>query len=685
MTLIAELQRRKVFKVGAAYLVVAWLAVQAASIAFPTFEAPLWALRVFILVALLGFPLALVMAWIFDVTPEGVRFDPSVNGTKRVLATATVLIALALVWYFRGQPSFHGDEHSPTTAAAPASGASALVASAKSIAVLPFENLSADKDNAFFADGIQDEILTGLAKVGGLKVISRTSTLRYDSKPPNLSAIARELGVANILEGSVQRVGNRVRVNVQLIDAPSDSHLWAETYDRDLADVFAVQSEIAQKIAESLKSTLTKDERAVLTTRPTDNPAAYEAYLKARALIFGSSSYDRKLVERTTESLDQAVTLDPKFALAWALLVQQHVWLYFSGFDSSAARLASAKTALERAEALAPDSPEVAMSRALYLYYGQLDFTAALAEMRKAQVGLPSDARVWYVSALLERRLGQWDAANADFAHARELSPNDFSVTSEYALVLFVQKRFAEALPLLEAALAMQPEDPSLLSMKVNCLWSLQDMAGATRMLDGLKSGSPIVLALRATNARYQRDFPRAEENLRLALAPGGDERTPMYFAGYIPAQVEWQLQLASLEQRHDPAAASRRYRQIKAMAETALSKPTATNVEVSWRLALAAANAGLGLREEAAAEALRAVALVPESRDALEGPTWTEYLARIYAMNDDAAHAVPLLAHLLQTKGSVFTPALLQMDPVWDPIRKDPGFQALLKEPGKP
>jgi hypothetical protein len=193
------------------------------------------------------------------------------------------------------------------------------------------------------------------------------------------------------------------------------------------------------------------------------------------------------------------------------------------------------------------------------------------------------------------------------------------------------------------------------------------------------------VLALRATNARYQRDFPRAEENLRLALAPGGDERTPMYFAGYIPAQVEWQLQLASLEQRHDPAAASRRYRQIKAMAETALSKPTATNVEVSWRLALAAANAGLGLREEAAAEALRAVALVPESRDALEGPTWTEYLARIYAMNDDAAHAVPLLAHLLQTKGSVFTPALLQMDPVWDPIRKDPGFQALLKEPGKP
>ena len=239
----AELKRRKVFKVGAAYLVAAWLVVQAASIGFPAFDAPPWVLRIFILVALLGFPIAVVMAWVFDLTPEGVKLDADTSGSKRLFAAATLLIVLALGWYFYGQPSFRkGDVTTPS------------IADKKSIAVLPFDNLSRDPDNAYFCEGVQDEILTRLAKVADLKVISRTSTQHFKSTPDNLPQIAKQLGVAHILEGSVQKAGDQVRVNVQLINALTDAHLWADTYDRKLTDIFAVESEIAKTIAETLQA-----------------------------------------------------------------------------------------------------------------------------------------------------------------------------------------------------------------------------------------------------------------------------------------------------------------------------------------------------------------------------------------------------------------------------------------------
>ena len=228
----AELKRRKVFRVGAAYLVAAWLVVQAASIGFPAFDAPPWVLRIFILVALLGFPIAVVMAWVFDLTPEGVKLDADPSGSKRLFAVAALLIVLALGWYFYGQPSYRkGDVTTPS------------IADKKSIAVLPFDNLSRDPDNAYFCEGVQDEILTRLAKVADLKVISRTSTQHFKSTPDNLPQIAKQLGVAHILEGSVQKAGEEVRVNVQLINALTDAHLWADTYDRKLTDIFAVESD----------------------------------------------------------------------------------------------------------------------------------------------------------------------------------------------------------------------------------------------------------------------------------------------------------------------------------------------------------------------------------------------------------------------------------------------------------
>ncbi len=309
----------------------------------------------------------------------------------------------------------------PDVTAAPSQTAVAIPA--KSVAVLPFENLSAEKDNAYFADGIQDEILTGLAKIGDLKVISRTSTQGYGSRPQNLAEIGRQLGVAHVLEGSVQKAGNRVRVNVQLIDAASDDHLWAETYDRTLEDVFAVETEVAQKIASSLQAQLTRDERAALTKKPTDNPAAYDAYLKARSLLLGSS-YDRVNTERILDSLESAVKLDPGFAEAWAQLSITNSWIYWSGFDPTPARLAAAKSALDRAAALEPGLPRVQKAHALYVYFGERDFAAALNIWRSLQQSLPNDDEVWYFTALLERRLGLFDAAVADFERARILNPN---------------------------------------------------------------------------------------------------------------------------------------------------------------------------------------------------------------------------------------------------------------------
>ena len=313
----AELKRRKVFRVGAAYLVAAWLVVQAASIGFPAFDAPPWALRIIILVALLGFPIAVVMAWVFDLTPEGVKLDADTSGSKRLFAVAALLIVLALGWYFYGQPSFRkGDVTTPS------------IADKKSIAVLPFDNLSRDPDNAYFCEGVQDEILTRLAKVADLKVISRTSTQHFKSTPDNLPQIAKQLGVAHILEGSVQKAGEQVRVNVQLINALTDAHLWADTYDRKLTDIFAVESEIAKTIAETLQARLTGSEKSSIAKTPTVNSEAYELYLKGRFFWNKRTGDD---LRRSVEYLKQAIAKDPGYALAYAGLADSYGLLRFYG------------------------------------------------------------------------------------------------------------------------------------------------------------------------------------------------------------------------------------------------------------------------------------------------------------------------------------------------------------------
>src|SRR5713101_2310063 len=353
----AELKRRNVYKVAIAYAVVAWLLMQIASQIFPFFEIPNWAVRLVVLLLVIGFPVAMILAWAFELTPEGIKRAEDVDLSKSVtrktgrkldfFIIAVLLLVIGILLFQR----FHRNVPSVTASLAE-----------KSIAVLPFENLSEDKANAYFADGIQEEILTRLAKIADLKVISRTSTQQYQSKPGNLSEIAKQLGVANILEGSVQKAADQVRVNVQLIQVASDSHLWADTYDRKLVDIFAVESEMAKAIADALQAKLTGGEQQALAAKPTNNAEAYDAYLRGLALEVRASSPTDS--EKVVGFYERAVQLDPAFALAWARLSRANAQVYFGGLDKTSARNDVAQRAFNTAQKLQPNSLETLLAQA---------------------------------------------------------------------------------------------------------------------------------------------------------------------------------------------------------------------------------------------------------------------------------------------------------------------------------
>lgn len=439
-----ELKRRKVFKVGAAYLVAAWLAVQAASIGFPAFDAPPWALRVFILVALLGFPSAVVMAWMFDVTPKGVKLDTSTSGSKRLFAVAALLIVLALGWYFYGQPSFRkGDAPTP------------VPTNPKSIAVLPFDNLSRDPDNAYFCEGVQDEILTRLAKVADLKVISRTSTQRFKSAPSDLRDIAKQLGVAHILEGSVQRAGDQVRVNVQLIHALTDVHLWADTFDRKLTDIFAVESEIAKTVADTLQAKLTGAEKTAMAQKPTENPEAYEFYLKGR---FFWNKRTAAGLERAIDYFNQAIAKDANYALAYSGLADSYLLLSVYGAASPRDSIPQAKAAARKALDLDNLLPEAHASWARVLCAYDFAFDQAIAEFERAIELNPNYATAhhWFSNSALSP-LGDFERAFVEGKRSVELDPLSMINNADLGNTYFYGRRYDEALSPAKKAIEIDP------------------------------------------------------------------------------------------------------------------------------------------------------------------------------------------------------------------------------------
>jgi len=507
MSLIAELKRRKVFKVGAAYLVVAWLAVQAASIGFPAFDAPPWVLRVFILVALLGFPVALVLAWSFDLTAEGVKVDGSAQGGKRMLAIAAALVLLALGWYFTGQPAFRRGDFAPAPA-------NAAQISQKSIAVLPFENLSHDPDNAYFAQGIQDEILTRLAKIGDLKVISRTSTEKYKSAPDNLRQIAAQLGVANILEGSVQKANDHVRVNVQLINALTDAHLWADIYDRKLTDIFAVESDVATNIAGRLQAKLTGSEQRAVSARPTDNPEAYQLYLRGRFFWSKRTGDD---LQKSIGYFEQAIARDPNYALAYAALAQAQ--LLMPGYNGGSPKEwfpqaeAAAKKALLLDETSSDAHAALGMVKQLY----DFDSPGAIAEFERAIALNPNDgdAHHWFANHALAAT-GKIDREIAEMKRALELDPLALIFNANLGQAYIYARRYDDAIAQLRKTVEMD-----------NGFYFGHIMLGQALEL----GGHPADAMIEYRKALAQNDDPFAKALLghALAVAGQGDEARQLF------------------------------------------------------------------------------------------------------------------------------------------------------------
>jgi TolB-like protein/Tfp pilus assembly protein PilF len=413
-----ELKRRNVYKVAVAYAVVAWLLIQVATQVFPFFEIPNWAIRLVVLLLALGFPIALILAWAFELTSEGIKraedVTPNESRAKRTgsqFGIVIVIVALLAGGLFAYQLLSHKGVV-PTASAPP---------DKKSVAVLPFENLSLDKENAFFAQGIQDEIITTLSKISDLRVISRTSTARYQSKPENLSQIASELGVANLLEGSVQKSGGRVHINVQLIRAETDSHLWAQSYDRDLTDIFTVEGEVAKNIADSLRATLSAQEKERIETKPTDNADAYVLYLRARQYQTRPDTFLQDF-QSASQLFEQAIALDPDFALAHARLsvVTSSIYHWFQPTDATKQKAyAEAMESLR----LQPNLGEGHMALGLYFYYEEADYDRAMHELDLAARANPNDGDVSLFAAAVKRRRGNWNEAIAAYKHAEEIDP----------------------------------------------------------------------------------------------------------------------------------------------------------------------------------------------------------------------------------------------------------------------
>jgi TolB-like protein len=695
MNLIAELKRRNVIRMAGLYLVGAWLIVQVAGTVLPMFGVSALVVRSIVIVLVIGFLPAMIVAWIFELTPDGLKRDADVTPqdsiapqTARRMNRLILIVAVVAIGYFVFDKFVLAPRRDATLVTQTTAHITAEISAehakgnTRSIAVLPFENLSAEKENAYFADGIQDEILTSLAKIGDLKVISRTSTQRYASRPDNIAEIAKQLDVANILEGSVQKSGNRVRINVQLIRADTDSHLWAETYDRSLDDIFAVQSEVAEKIALSLTANLTHDEREALAQTPTKNPAAYTGYLKARALNTGVV-VSRVQADAILDAYRDAVKLDPDFALAWAELAREDIRTHWVGFDPSGALRKEGENALARAQQLAPDLPQTRLAQAVFLYYIQLDYAGALTAMKAVNKALPGYADAWLFSGFLSRRLGLWEESATDLERARVLAPNDASIAYHLGVNYVSMRQCTRAMPLLDASLKLQADNPAALWVKLQCAWVDADLVRADRMLADQPLDTSSYTALRAMQALFKHDYAQASELYRRAIAGAGDIHIDSDFNGYVPVVVNWRLLLALSEQRAGKAAAAHTlYSQVKVTATSALAgKPDNPYVEAGWHAALGLALAGLGEHQPATEQASLVTALVPESKDALEGPAWADYVARIYALNGDATRAIPLLQHLMQTKSSVLGSGYLQLDPAWDPIRHDPRFEALLKK----
>jgi len=682
-TFFTELKRRKVYRVAVAYAIVAWLLIQAASILFPTFEAPLWVMKVFVTAVILGFPVALILAWAFELTPEGIRraeeVAPRESKTPKagrkwtaIIVAAAVLAAALLAFQFTRT-------RSSATAELPKQ--SAPTASVdKSVAVLPFENLSSDKENAFFAQGIQDEIITTLSKISGLRVISRTSTAHYESAPQNLSEIARQLHVSNVLEGSVQKAGEKVHINVQLIQADNDAHLWAQSYNRELTDIFGVEAEVAKSIADSLQATLSPQEKARVEAKPTTNADAYVLYLRARDYQMRPDNLLQDF--RSAMNLyDQAIKMDPNFALAHARLSAVMSMIYH-WFEPTQEVKETARREADESLRLQPDLGEGHLALGLYFYYEENNYEEALRELNLAAKALPNDGDVGLYIAAVQRRQGHFAEAIAAYQKAEAIDPRNSVTLYDAAQTYFAIRDWPNAVKGMDRVLALAPDS---LNVKIQRAYMEFFWKGSTAPIKAvLESFAPnldpdgIVTFSRWDVALMDRDPDSAERALTSArvenfVAPTGVPLPKSYLAGCV-ALI-----------RNDAARAQQEFETARPMLEQVVMKSPQDGIrhaQLGFLYAL------MGRQDDGLREGQRGAELTSVSKDIINAGTVQGFLALIYARNGDADHAIQLLERLLTTPFAVnycddsITLSDLRQRWEWDPLRNDPRFQKILASP---
>ena len=652
-----ELRRRKVYRVAIAYVVVSWALAQGLAQVLPVFDISNSVIRVVIALLLIGFPVALVLAWVFDVTSQGIRATstPSVPVARRrrnliMLIAIGVIISVAAGFFLLPRASARKVD--------------------KSIAVLPFQNLSDEKENAYFADGMQDDILTNLSKIGDLKVISRTSVMSYRDGARNAREIGKSLGVGTLLEGSVRRSGNRVRVNVQLINANNDEHIWAEDYDRELTDVFAIQTDLAQKIASALQAKLSPNEKARLDRRPTRDSDAYLLYVQAHGYANRPDRF-RDTSLKAEELFEQAIKLDRNFAAAYAGLSMVESWLYHESEPIPAHR-EKARLNAEESLRLQPNLPEGHLALGFSYYYGDRDYERALSEFEIAKRDLPNEADAYSAIAAIQRRQGKWAESTANFEKAVSLDPKNANVLFNLGLNYMAQRDFETADKIFDRAIAADPQAFASRGMKSALAIAWKGDVGFVEKQLSLVPGEfdpdGLVTAARVGILMLQRKFADA---LKLLQQFRGE--TLLYpDTGPCPkALLEGRLYLYQGDKTKAQAAFERARPVAEQLVRDAPGDP-------GRHVQLGAVLAGLGLKEEAVNEGRKAVESVPESQDAFEGPQATAALAEIYAGVGEYDEAFRLLDHLLKVPNGLTVPAL-KLDPVWDPLRKDPRFQTLI------
>jgi TolB-like protein/class 3 adenylate cyclase/Tfp pilus assembly protein PilF len=618
----------------------------------------------------------IVLPWERPAKAEGGRKKEETGVGRRSLVWAAAIVALVVAGLLAFQllrSRSHVDGGAPATPGSQGLAGARPSIPEKSIAVLPFDNLSDDKSNAYFAEGIQDEILTRLSKIAALKVISRTSTQKYKSAPDNLREVGQQLGVANLLEGSVQKAGNAVHINVQLIKAATDEHVWAESYDRELQNIFGVEGEVAGAIADQLNAKLSGNEKRELGARPTKNPEAYDSYLRGLAFEGGVEDFRSSLL-KSIQAFEDAVRLDPEFAVAWAHLCRQQGLAFINNVDQPERRPEAARKALDMAMKFGPDLLETQLAKGFYKYWIERNYEGAKAQLEAVGRQYPNNAVVPEFLGGIARRQGQWEQSRLAYAQAIELDPQNMFLLADAALTDLAMRDAAAARKHLGRAHDLSPENSTVISLLAASFQLTGDIAQAQALLDTIhpKRGDGIYVGIAGTNAILMRKYDSAIAMLKTQLEES---------SALGSALGAFENGLGDLERHAGNAAeATAAYQKTKqAMNEFLQVQPE--NAEFLSELAWA--ESWLGGKAEAFSHAQRAIAALPASKDAFVGPGYEDSLARIETHFGEKDKAIAALQHLLSISyaSPVVTPALLRIDPDWDNLRGDPRFEKLCQE----